>query len=151
MGALMDTTNNEAKTSSAISSSSSLKSNNMEITDDHRVSLMIEDLQKGLDRQLEAIQTDLATWKQEQLQAHHSGMMRIPKATRQMTVQEFNEKYHCTLLDLLKNVRINEASQKPPICGKRERALQTPAPSKGRLPMQTPGGTIRTVQRGELM
>jgi hypothetical protein len=113
---------------------------------------MIQDLQKGLDRHLESIKADIATWKQEQLQAHYSGMMKIPKATRQMTVKEFNEKYNCNLLGLLKNVRSDCLMKKPPNCGtKRERALQTPAPTKGRLPMQTPGGTLRTVRKGEMM
>jgi hypothetical protein len=153
MGVLMDSTNGNNGVEPS-SSSGKLK----DMTNENRVSLMVQDLQKGLDRQLDGIKADVATWKQEQVQAHYSGMMKIPKATRQLTVKEFNEKYNCNLLDLLKNVGGNHSAlsghafAKPPICGtKRDRALQTPAPTKGRLPMQTPGGTIRTVRKGEMM
>ena len=151
MGVLMDSTNNGVAESSSPATGKGNDSN-ISSGEKNRVNLMIQDLQKGFDRHLESIKADIATWKQEQLQAHYSGMMKIPKATRQMTVKEFNEKYNCNLLDLLKNVRSDCLMKKPPACGtKRERALQTPAPTKGRLPMQTPGGTLRTVRKGEMM
>lgn len=132
-------------------------------TNRNHVSMMIQDLERGLTKQLAAIETDMLTCKQEQLEAHNKGMMKIPKGVREMTVQDFNKKYGCNLLELLHTAKSNvtgtasadtamEATMKKmpaPMCGKRDRVFETPALNRGIRPMQTPGGTMRTVRRGE--
>ena len=119
--------------------------------------MLVEDLQKGLTRQLDNIKTDMLTCQQEQLQAHYSGMMKIPKMTREMTIADFNQKYNCNLLEVLQSARSNNAgagvAKAMPVasCGKRERGLQTPAPYRGNRPMMTPTTAVRTVRKGEVL
>ena len=165
IGVLMDATNtNTAAAAGAEDDTKEAAATTTTIVDgtneDH-ISMMIEDLQKGLHRRLDGIKTDMLTCKQDQLQAHYSGMMKIPKSTREMTIAEFNEKYNCNLLDLLKTTRMNtlpstvgnaDVARKmpPPVCGKRDR-LETPAPHRGNRPMQTPATIVRTVRRGEML
>ena len=151
VGVLSDTTNN-----GAASGKSPAK---VDGSDETHVSMMIEDLQRGLNRQLESIKLDMSACKQEQYQAHCRGMMKIPKSTRDMSIREFNQKYNCDLLDLLQNVRANafentaeDAAKNVPVamCGKRDR-LETPIPFRGNRPMQTPATIVRTVRRGEML
>ena len=146
VGVLMDSTNSSV-------SSASKTVGVVDGTDKNHVSMMIEDLKNGLNKKLDAIRTDMLTCKQDQYQAHCSGMMKIPKGIREMSIKDFNAKYNCNLLEMLQTAKINATGQAArdfpaPVCGKRDR-FETPAPHRGR-PMQTPG-TIRTVRRGEQM
>ena len=133
-------------------------------SDENHVSLMIEDLTRGLNRKIDAIKLEMMECKQEQHQTHFKAMMKIPKTTREMTVREFDQKYNCNLLDLLQYVRANAVSHDhivnredtasikvvpATICGKRDR-FETPAAFRGRRPVQTPA-TVRTVRRGEMV
>ncbi|CAB9500301.1 expressed unknown protein [Seminavis robusta] len=142
VGVLTDTTNNR-KSSTVVDGS-----------DPTHVSLMIQDLQRDFDRRLDAIKSEMLACKQDQYQAHCKGVIKIPKPTRSMTVKEFNQKYNCSLLDLLQNVRAHAsegfASIPAAVCGKRER-LETPIPFRGNRTVQTPSTIIRTVRRGEIM
>lgn len=118
------------------------------------VALLIQGLEKGLARQLEATKADVVTWKEEQLQAYKTGVIRINKNIRNMTVAEFNRSHNCNVLDLLKGVRANSNSKKipAPMCGKRDRTgMETPAPYRGNRPMRTPATVLRTVRRGEML
>jgi len=133
-------------------------------TNESHISMVIEDLEKGFEKKLDGIKTEMMECKNEQLQAHYSGMMKIPKSTREMTIQEFNDKYNSNLLDLLRMTRsasIGNTSPSvstgvvarkvpAPMCGKRDR-FETPAPYRANRPMQTPATVVRTVRRGEMM
>ena len=146
VGVLMDTTNTSV-------SGTTKSVGVVDGTDKSHVSMMVEDLRNGLNKRLDAIKTDMLTCKQEQYQAHCAGMMKIPKATREMTIKEFNAKYNCNLLELLQTVKSHatgpvDKDVPAPLCGKRDR-FETPAHHRGR-PMQTPA-TVRTVRRGEQM
>lgn len=152
VGVLMDTTNN------TVDASGTKSVGVVDGTDKTHVSMMIEDLKNGLNKKLDGIKTDMLTCKQDQYQAYCSGMMKIPKATREMTINEFNAKYKTNLLELLQTAKSNAMSITSttakdtfpaPMCGKRDR-FETPAPNRGR-PMQTPGTIARTVRRGEQM
>lgn len=149
VGVLTDTTNSAPTTK-------------VDGTNEHHISMMIQDLENGFKKQLAAIETDMLTCKQEQLEAHNRGMMKIPKGIKEMTIKEFNQKYGCNLIELLQTAKSNALrttsadaamgatmKMQAPMCGKRDRVFETPAPNRGNRPMQTPGGTMRTVRRGE--
>jgi hypothetical protein len=127
------------------------------------VSALIEDLKKGLDRNLKSIREEMERCKHEQLNAHGTGMMKIPKYIKEMSIHDFNQKHACDLLDLLKNARANASSHSQNInnedaaltksvpagmCGKRDRGYGTPIVSRGGQRVKTPA-TIRTVPRGQ--
>lgn len=141
------------------------KSKGGETISSNDVSDLLEKMEKKLHLKLEETKTDLLTWKEEQLQAHRTGIMKIPKKIRQMTVAEFNQTYNCNILDLLlkgfhttATTNNNNNQQKkntipPPMCGKRDRMgmMETPAPYRGNRPMRTPATAVRTVRRGEML
>ena len=161
VGVLMDATNNSSTTNENSNSSSSMTkpttTNSAAVVDgsnETHIFMLVEDLQKGLTRQVDNIKTDMMTCQQEQLQAHYSGLMKIPKMTREMTIADFNQKYNCNLLEVLQSVRNNAAvglAKPVASCGKRERGLQTPAPYRGNRPMMTPNTAVRTVRKGEVL
>lgn len=115
---------------------------------DH-VRLLLEDLDAKFQTHLELLNADLFTLKNEQKSVHNTGMMKLPKSIRQMTIREFNQAHSCDILSLLKS---KDGVQMMPTNGfkKRDRmpVLETPAPTKFRA-QQGPGTILRTVRRGE--
>jgi hypothetical protein len=133
--------------------------------EDH-VTMLIADLTKGFNKHLESIKAKKQHCKQEQLETHNKAMLKIPNATKAMSVREFNQKYNCNILDLLQSSRANALSgdfnmsfkkedaaptmtAPAGICGKRDR-FETPIAPRGSRRAQTPA-TVRTVRRGEMV
>jgi hypothetical protein len=154
MGAWMDV-NGESKTSS-----SPQEDDGEPIVDAEHVQLLVEDLQTKLDQHIELLKTDLFTAKTEQHQSHSSGMMKLSKSVRQMTIREFNQTHSCNLLSLLKGndgvqregggVVTSISDDAAASFKKRDRmaVAETPAPTR-RNPAEDPGSALRTVRRGE--
>ena len=69
---------------------------------DH-VRLLVEDLDAKFQTHLELLNADLFSLKNEQKSIHNTGMMKLPKSTRQMTIREFNKVHSCDLLSILKS------------------------------------------------
>lgn len=135
-------------------------------SNENHVSMLIADLTKGFDKQLESIKARMLHCKQELRETHNTAMMKIPNATKAMTVREFNQRYDCDILDFLQKARANALSSDfnksinnedaaptktapAGMCGKRDR-FETPMASRGSRRAQTPA-TVRTVRRGEMV
>ena len=124
---------------------------------DH-VRLLVEDLDAKFRTHLELLNADLFSLKNEQKSIHNTGMMKLPRSIRQMTVREFNLVNSCDLLSILKSkdgvqmASVGTAGAAAANAGfkKRDRmpVLETPAPTKFRA-QNAPGTVLRTVRKGE--
>ena len=119
---------------------------------DH-VRLLVEDLDAKFQTHLELLSADLFTSKNEQKSVYNTGMMKLPKSIRQMTIREFNQVHSCDLLSILKSKDGVQKMAPAAADGfkKRDRmppVLETPAPTKFRA-QQAPGTLLRTARRGE--
>lgn len=108
-------------------------------TKPEQIQFMVDDLRKQmLDRQ-QVLTTEAQTGKQEQTDAYFSGMFKVSKSLKKMTVRDLDKTHNCSLLELLST---NVVGKKRPLV-----AMETPAPSTMRgKAAATPS---RTVARGE--
>lgn len=115
---------------------------------DH-MSMILEELKGRLQQQLEGLKADYNTGKSKQRQVLTSGMTKLKKNVKTMTVSEFNWLFKSNLIDSIKRVR-EEHSKKPPLSKKRDRMeAETPEPvRRSHRNLETPS---RTVRRGEAM
>ena len=112
---------------------------------DH-VKLLLEDLQTKHDQMINLLKADLVDTKMQQEEALSTGLMRLPKSIRQMTVREFNQAHNCDILALLKG----KDGVKPKAMKPRDYNMAvaaTPAP-RTRNP-NAPNSVLRTARRGE--
>mmetsp|Transcript_2624 Transcript_2624/g.4087 ORF Transcript_2624/g.4087 Transcript_2624/m.4087 type:complete len:247 (-) Transcript_2624:3288-4028(-) len=111
-----------------------------------QVRLLLEDLGHHLKQKQEIITADMETGKQEQQQVYFSGMMKLKKDVKKMTVRDFNSQNNCDLLQMLKEVASCAAMGKK----RTHMDMETPAPAKGRKKaLMTPGTRSRTARKGE--
>jgi hypothetical protein len=112
---------------------------------DH-VRALLEDLETRRDQIVALLRTELADNKLQQEEALSTGLMRLPKAIRQMTVREFNQAHGCDILAALKSKDgVVPVAQK-----KRDfnmAVLETPAPRSRNV--HAPNSMLRTARRGE--
>lgn len=139
---------------------------------------MIDDLQDKYDGIITTLKSDLEDCKSQQEEAHKTGMIKLSKNVRNMTIKEFNEAYGCDLLSLLKSkdgvtvagtntsgaasaAAASNTTKVPTIAGhKRDfpigghpsaaiaAGLETPAPTR-RNPAAGSQSALRTARRGE--
>lgn len=127
---------------------------------------MIKDLQQKHDLIVMALQSELENHKMEQEEVHSTGLIKLPRAVRSMTVKEFNQQHSCDLLALLKskdgvystiknktssdNASLSSSTVVDMVGKKRDyqhSVMETPAP---RSRLQTvPGTAMRTARKGE--
>jgi Nbl1 / Borealin N terminal len=126
------------------------------------VTMMINDLQQKYDQIVMALQSELENHKMEQEEVQSTGLIKLPKAVRSMTVKEFNQHHSCDLLALLKskdgvhvakgksgNDSMTTSSTSDAAGKKRDfqhAVLETPAP---RTRQDVPATAVRTARRGE--
>lgn len=104
------------------------------------IQLLVDDLKKEmLDRQKSFLTAEAQTGKQEQHHAYCTGMLKISKSLKKMTVRDFNKAHNCNLLELL----TANVGKKRPL-----KATETPAPAMRGKAAATP---TRTVARGEAL
>jgi len=127
------------------------------------VRLMIEGMQEKHDQMVAFLKSDLDDNKLEQEEFLSTGLIKLPRAVRTMSVKDFNRKHSCDLLALLKSkdgvvlagtsqqsLPSAIASAKPPMMdAKKKRCFETPAP-RTRRPAQV-NTILRTARRGEAM
>jgi hypothetical protein len=120
------------------------------------VQMMIKDLEQKYNQMVVSLRTGLEDYHVESEAARSTGLMKIPTAVRNMTVKDFNKKYSCDLLSLLKSKDGVRVSDKKPRSAsehagqKRDyqhSVMQTPAPRiRGQ---EIPATAVRTARRGE--
>jgi hypothetical protein len=133
---------------------------------DH-VKMMIDELEGKFDQIVAFLKSDLDDCKLEQEEALSTGLIKLPKAIRNMTVREFNQQHGCDLLALLKSkdgvVMASSASGHPKSASaaalvdttgkKRDHQMavtETPAPRTRPNNNQVGSLTaLRTARRGE--
>jgi hypothetical protein len=127
---------------------------------DH-VKMMINDLDEKYKQIVHSLQSELENHKMEQEETQSTGLIKLPKAVRNMTVKEFNMQYSCDLLALLKSkdgvqtlIKPNAtsvASVTEDAAGKKRdyqhAAMETPAPILRR--QNVVATAVRTARRGE--
>jgi hypothetical protein len=128
---------------------------------DH-VKSLIDELQGKYEQMIAFLKADLDDCKLEQEQALSAGLVRLPKAVRNMSVKEFNQQHSCDLLALLRSkdgVVLTGAGQQATdqsavngdAAGKKRdyqmAVVQTPGPRARR--QDQPASAVRTARRGE--
>ena len=110
-------------------------------TKDH-LDAFLQDAQEQFESQKETLATEAQKAKQVLKQTHVSGMLKLTKGVKKMTIREFNQHYKCNLLELF--------SGHAPAKKRFRTELETPAPKKMNL-KNVPNTLTRTVQRGEAL
>ena len=127
-------------------------------TNVEHVHFLLEDLQTKYEQLLENLKSDLHQHKLQQEEVFASGIVKLPKSIRQMTVQEFNMAHKCDILKLLKSkdgvLPTSSSSTNLLLQKKRDYHMavaETPAPtrSRGGPNRVVPGSAMRTVVKGE--
>eukprot|EP00529_Nitzschia_sp_RCC80_P028364 CAMPEP_0113465582 /NCGR_PEP_ID=MMETSP0014_2-20120614/13817_1 /TAXON_ID=2857 /ORGANISM="Nitzschia sp." /LENGTH=273 /DNA_ID=CAMNT_0000357751 /DNA_START=37 /DNA_END=858 /DNA_ORIENTATION=- /assembly_acc=CAM_ASM_000159 len=72
-------------------------------TNSQHIKSMIDDLQDKYDGIVSTLKSDLEDCKAQQEEAHKTGMIKLSKNVRNMTIKEFNKAHGCDLLALLKS------------------------------------------------
>jgi hypothetical protein len=85
---------------SSSTSSSSLK---MDGSNADHIRSMIEGLQEKHDQMIAFLKSDLDDCKLEQEEVLSTGLIKLPKSVRNMSIKDFNQQYSCDLLSLLKS------------------------------------------------
>ncbi|KAL3914871.1 MAG: hypothetical protein SGILL_005907, partial [Bacillariaceae sp.] len=130
------------------------------------IKMMIKDLQQKYDQIVVALKSELENSKMEAEEAQSTGIIKLPKAVRNMTVKDFNRQYSCDLLSLLKSkdgVRVSSSKNSATTSGGSSAAasaaagqkrdyqhsvMETPAP-RHRGQDDIPATAVRTARRGE--
>jgi hypothetical protein len=76
--------------------------NNFDGSNHGQVASLIQDLQAKCDSLRQILKTELYQHKNLQEETLSTGLVKLPKSIKQMTVKEFNESHHCDILALLK-------------------------------------------------
>jgi hypothetical protein len=125
----------------------------------HHVRLVIDGMQEKHDQMVAFLKSDLEDNKLEQEECLSTGLIKLPKAIRNMSIKDFNRQHSCDLLALLKSkdgvVLSGATSQpglhapgRPPMMdANKKRCYETPVP-RMRRPAQV-NTILRTVRRGE--
>lgn len=110
-----------------------------------QIEALVHDFRREHEQQMKNIQMEGDKQKQKQQQLHAKEMVRIPKSTKQMTVDDFNTLYQCDLLQMIHEtdgvammITSTSAASLPA-------SLQTPS-FKSKMKIETPS---RTIRRGE--
>mmetsp|Transcript_20453 Transcript_20453/g.22820 ORF Transcript_20453/g.22820 Transcript_20453/m.22820 type:complete len:311 (-) Transcript_20453:376-1308(-) len=165
-----------ASTSNNKMSDEGRKNNN---NSDAEIKVMIGGLKEKHEQLLVFLKSELEDCKLEQEEVLSTGLMKLPKAVRNMSIQAFNAQHSCDLLSLLKskdgvvvagtgtagtgtaggvvskkNMHMNMNEHANDIHNKdatKKRCFETPAPSRMRRVgwSAAPGTVLRTARRGE--
>jgi hypothetical protein len=121
--------------------------------------MVIDGMQEKHDQMVAFLKSDLEDNKLEQEECLSTGLIKLPRAIRNMSVRDFNRQHNCDLLALLKSkdgVVLSSitappaAAGKPPVmadANKLKRCYETPLP-RMRRPAQM-NTIMRTARRGE--
>lgn len=130
----------DSTTFSTLKPSQFVLDENLNGAEPEQIQLLVDDLKKEmLDRQKSFLTAEAQTGKQEQHHAYCTGMLKISKSLKKMTVRDFNKAHNCNLLELLST----NVGKKRPL-----KAMETPAPTMQGKAAATPS---RTVARGEAL
>ena len=130
------------------------------------IQMMIKDLQQKYDQMVLFLRSEMENCNLESEAALSTGMMKLPKDVRKMTVKDFNQHYSCDLLALLKSkdgvrksnkkkasataAAVSEHAAAAAAGQKRDyqhSSMETPAPRK--RGQDVPATAVRTARRGE--
>ena len=122
--------------------------------DDEQVNALITDLRKEFVQRLDVLQAEYVASKNKQQQVLASGMVKLNKNIKSMTVREFNALYKCNLLQLVQAVRENNNNNSANTSSpskKRDRGMTAETPSHQGIKLKQPQSASRTVRRGEAL
>jgi len=157
---------------------SSSSSSSIDGRNSNHIKLMIQGLKEKHDQMIAFLKSDLDDCNLEQEEVLSTGLMKLPKAIRNMSVKDFNQKHSCDLLSLLKskdgvvlagaggaggaessnkkydnnndNNKDNDNDNDNNKDATKKRCFETPAPRMRRVGWgAAPGTVVRTARRGE--
>ena len=123
-------------------------------TNAHHVRLLIDGMQEKHDQIVAFLKSDLEDNKLEQENCLSTGLIKLPKAIRNMTVKDFNRQHSCDLLSLLKSkdgVVLKAAAPATTAVAanaNNKRCYETPVPRMRQRAAQL-NTILRTARRGE--
>eukprot|EP00536_Pseudo-nitzschia_multiseries_P000519 jgi/Psemu1/178859/e_gw1.6.135.1 len=139
--------------------SSSSSSTKIDGSNTDHIKMLIEGLQEKHDQMIAFLKSDLDDCKLEQEEVLSTGLIKLPKAVRNMSVRDFNRQHGCDLLALLKSkdgvvvsknnitsLNTNRTATGPD--ANKKRCYETPAPQMRRAGAHM-GSVLRTARRGE--
>lgn len=85
------------------SSMASSTSRRMDGSNADHIRSMIEGLQEKHDQMIAFLKSDLEDCKLEQEEVLSTGLIKLPKSVRNMSIKDFNQQHSCDLLSLLKS------------------------------------------------
>jgi hypothetical protein len=121
---------------------------NVDGSNAEHVKLLQTSLETKFQQIIDNLKSDAEAAKIQQEDALSAGLVKLTKATREMTVREFNQKHQCDLLALLKSkvgVRLSVQSASR----KREHHMVESTPAPRAKPVTAPMSITRTVRKGE--
>jgi cell division septum initiation protein DivIVA len=115
-----------------------------------QVQLLLEDLQAKYDQLVSNLKADLDQHKYQQEETLSTGLVKLPKSIRQMTVSEFNQSHNCDIVAILKSKDgVTTAAAAASIPKKREFEAVAATPSVRPHNPSNPNSVLRTVAKGE--
>jgi hypothetical protein len=115
-------------------------------TNPEHIKCLLEDLAIRRDQIVAILKTELVDNKLQQEEALAAGLIKLPKAIRQMTVRDFNQSHGCDILAILKS-KDGVQLAAPKKMDVDTRILETPAPRPRNA--NAPNSILRTARRGE--
>eukprot|EP00980_Cylindrotheca_fusiformis_P028356 scaffold22593_cov145-Cylindrotheca_fusiformis.AAC.5 len=116
------------------------------------VQLLLEDLQAKYEQLVGILKADLVQHKCQQEETLSTGLVKLPKSIRQMTVKDFNQSHNCDILAILKSkdgVTAASAVAATIIPKKREFGAVAATPSVRPRNVANGESVLRTVVKGE--
>lgn len=116
-----------------------------------QVQLLLEDLHTKYDQLVSILKADLVQHKCQQEENISTGLVKLPKSIRQMTVKDFNQSHNCDILAILKSKDgVTAASAAATsIPKKRDFGAVAATPSVRPRNAAIPSSALRTVVKGE--
>lgn len=118
-------------------------------SDAEQVQLLLEDLQAKYDQLVSNLKADLDQHKYQQEETLSTGLVKLPKSVRQMTVGDFNQSHNCDILAILKSKDGVTAAAVASIPKKRDFGAVAATPSVRPRNPSNPNSVLRTVVKGE--
>ena len=139
----------------AVDKTTMTASTTLSSTRDHlplKTRTLLESMEKELEQRMMPIRRAAEKTQEQLASAHVAGLCRLPRAVKQMTVEEFNRQHGCDLVAILMtNNNNNNGSGIGLAKGTAlSRDLQTPAVKRPRN-LRVPQTGSRTVRRGEVL
>lgn len=137
----------------------------LDYTKMQNIQLLLTDLEREIELRMESLDIQKVNMLKRQQEVYFVNMVKIAKATKKMTIREFNSIHKTNIVHIMKNAMIDGHAAAAMGAKKRERSNGNSHTKNQRLPLETPvrqitsgkiggairtpGTVLRTVKKGE--